>query len=406
MTRLAIVSTLEGAVWGGSEELWAALAAEAVARGIHTTVGVVRGPVVPPRVTSLAEAGVRITYRPPEIRSRVQRLVDRVWRRPLPLARQLRALSADRLVISLSTAYDLASTPEVCQVLRHTCTPYILLVHHNLDNPVKDTWRAASRELFERAVLNCFVAENNLRAVERQTAMRVPNAVLVQNPINLKEYRPVTWPSDDGPRLACVARLDARFKGQDVLFQALSSEAWRVRGWRLSLYGTGPDEGYLRALADLYKITDRVRFCGHTVDIARIWEDEHLLVLPSRSEGTPLALIEAIVAARPAIVTDVGDNARWVEPWVTGFVAAGCSPAAVGDALEAAWSECGRWRAMGEAAHRRFAPTVDRQPARTFLNAVLGAGPDSRDLAGRLPIQTTTLSPVPTASRVISDSDT
>ncbi len=302
------------------------------------------------------------------------RAANRVWRRPSPLLRQLRALSADRLVISLAGAFDLTDDPNVCRFLRDSPIPYVLIVQHDLDDPVPEARRAPARDAFRGAALNCFVSANNLLAVERQTAAPVPNAVVVNNPINLPDYSAIAWPADETPRFACVARLDARFKGQDVLLQALASERWRGRPWRLSLYGSGADEPYLRALAEHYKIADRVRFCGHRSDVAKVWAEEQLLVLPSRSEGTPLALIEAIVAGRPAVVTDVGDSARWVEPGVTGFVADGCTPTAVANALEGAWACRAQWQGMGEAARRLFLPRLDPQPAHTLLNAVLAVG--------------------------------
>ena len=53
-----------------------------------------------------------------------------------------------------------------------------------------------------------------------------------------------------------------------------------------------------------------VHFRGHVNDIRAIWEQNHLLVLPSRYEGLPLALVEAMWCGRPAVVTDVGGNAE------------------------------------------------------------------------------------------------
>jgi L-malate glycosyltransferase len=297
-----------------------------------------------------------------------------VLRRPSPLLRQLRALSADRLVFSLSGAFDLAEDPSVCRFLCHSKVPYVLVVQHNLDDPIPAARRAPARDVFRAAALNCFVSAANLLAVERQTAASVPNAMIINNPINLPDYKPIPWPAAEIPRLACVARLDARFKGQDVLLQVLASERWRRRPWRLSLYGAGADEPYLRALAEHFQIVDRVRFCGHHPDVGKVWADEQVLVLPSRSEGTPLALIEAVIAGRPVVVTDAGDNARWVEPGVTGFVADGCTLTAVDNALESAWARRAEWPEMGKAARRIFHPRLDLHPAQTLLDAVLAVG--------------------------------
>ena len=53
-------------------------------------------------------------------------------------------------------------------------------------------------------------------------------------------------------------------------------------------------------------------FHGHVSDVRGIWYDNHLLVLPSRCEGTPISLVEAMIWGHPAVVTGVGGNAEWV----------------------------------------------------------------------------------------------
>ena len=93
----------------------------------------------------------------------------------------------------------------------------------------------------------------------------------------------------------------------------------RGRDWRLRLYGDGKDRKYLEELARHYAIAERVEFCGHIKDIRSIWEWNQLLVLPSRGEGTRLALIEAMLCGRAAVVTDVGGNSEWIEEGRTGF---------------------------------------------------------------------------------------
>jgi glycosyltransferase involved in cell wall biosynthesis len=195
--------------------------------------------------------------------------------------------------------------------------------------------------------------------------------VVVQNPVNLGSFEAVRWPVGANGRMACVARLDVSAKGQDVLFEALAGPAWAGRDWRLSVVGGGPDRDYLEALARFYGIAERVDFAGHVGDVRRVWERHELLVLPSRSEGTPLALVEALVAGRPAVVTDVGGSAAWVADGETGFVAPAATPTAVSAALERAWDRRADWERMGAAAHAAAVGRVDRDPGATLLEAIL-----------------------------------
>ena len=58
-------------------------------------------------------------------------------------------------------------------------------------------------------------------------------------------------------------------------------------------------------LAEKFDIADRVTFHGHVNDIREdIWAKNHILVMPSYYEGMPIALVEAMLSGRTAIVTD------------------------------------------------------------------------------------------------------
>ena len=72
----------------------------------------------------------------------------------------------------------------------------------------------------------------------------------------------------------------------------------------------------------------------------------------SRAEGTPLALVEAMLCGRPAIVSDVGGNQEWVTEGQTGFVAEAPVIGPTRAALERAWSARQDWKAMGLQAHK------------------------------------------------------
>jgi glycosyltransferase involved in cell wall biosynthesis len=179
------------------------------------------------------------------------------------------------------------------------------------------------------------------------------------------------WPAveDDGLRLACVARLYLLDKGQDILLRVLAREKWKARNLRVSFFGRGINRDGLTGLAARLGVRN-VSFEGHTDDVQGIWKNHHALVLPSRSEGLPLSLVEAMMCGRPAIVTKVGGNAEVVEDRVTGFLAAP-SEDSIDAALEEAWGRRGELREMGLAAAHRIRTLVPANPAAEFADALL-----------------------------------
>ena len=172
------------------------------------------------------------------------------------------------------------------------------------------------------------------------------------------------WPNviDDVWRLALVGRLHPSSKGQDLLIDVLSEPRWRSRPLVVSLYGEGPQERILRRLVESNALQDRIKFCGHVSDVAQIWRCNHALIMPSRYEGLPLALVEALICGRTAIVTDVGGNAEVVEHGVTGFIAEAAAATPLARVMEEAWHERHRWREMGERARERISMQIPEDP--------------------------------------------
>jgi glycosyltransferase involved in cell wall biosynthesis len=212
------------------------------------------------------------------------------------------------------------------------------------------------------------VAEDNLRAAQRYLGMNLENGMVVQNPLNISGTHPETWPSgSEKTRIACVARLEVKDKGQDVLLQALADSVWKERDFRLDFYGGGPDREILEDLIALYGLGEKVRIAGFESDIRKIWAEHELLLLPSISEGTPISLIEAQICGRPSLVTRVDGNPEWVEEGRTGFLAEAPKVHHLRLALERAWENRHRWREMGEAAREACLAKRDADPAGTLL---------------------------------------
>ena len=164
------------------------------------------------------------------------------------------------------------------------------------------------------------------------------------------------------PATRCTAKVKTFF------CSCLSGERWKQRQWLLRFYGAGDDRSYLERLAEYDNVAGKVEFCGHVSDIRSIWADNHLLVMPSRAEGTPLALVEAMICGRPSVVTDVGGNAEWIDEPSTGFVAEAPSARSLNDALERAWEARGHWESIGQRAHQVAVSKADPEPGkRSFL---------------------------------------
>ncbi len=96
----------------------------------------------------------------------------------------------------------------------------------------------------------------------------------------------------------------------------------------VAIAGRGGEEGTLRGLAAELAITDRVHLLGLRDDVDRVLLAGDVFVQPSRSEGLPLAILEAMAAGVPVVATRVGGVAEAVVDGETGIlVAPGDSPA-------------------------------------------------------------------------------
>jgi len=372
--KIGVISTMSGFVWGGSEELWAAMVREALGQGHQAAVSVYRFRAVAQQMKELERRGARVLTRPMPRDEGLKAKVNRLWNPPF---RDLEAFGPEVLCITQGGTFD--AVQEFWSYLRFMIErysiPYIVISQFNDDRFLLDegTRRVAS-EFFGRARKILFVSAHNRLTAERQLARSLPGAEVVRNPYNLEDTSPVPWPCAERTWIACVARLDVWAKGQDLLFEAFSSEDWVKRDWRLRLYGEGGDLRYLKALADHFRISGYVDFKGQAADIRDVWAENHLLVLPSRAEGTPLVLVEGMLCGRPAVVTDVGDNALWIEDGRTGFIAASPTARSIGAALERAWKTRGEWKRMGKNAHAVAQERIDPESGRTLLRLVVAAG--------------------------------
>jgi len=367
--KITFVSVMSGSPWGGSEQLWSETATRLSAKGHRITASVHHWPQMSPAVGRLKEA-CRVYERKDS-----PRLLDVFLRKfgqdpnLWAIRHFLKSQEPELVVISCGGFSDDLSWCEACQSVK---VPYVLVAQ-----AVAEMWwpsdpqAAVIRRAYEGAQKVYFVSDGNRRLVERMLGTGIPNAKVVRNPFNVPYTAECPYPPTDPTfNIACVSRLEPYAKGQDLLFEVLRLEKWKSRNLKVSLFGDGGNVESLKALARRYDLGN-VHFQGFAGNIQEVWATHHLLIVPSRLEGLPLALVEAMLCGRAAVVTDVAGNTEVVDDGVTGFVAASPTPAHIDQAMERAWERRGSWGEMGKEAGRRIRQLVPADPAGAFADELL-----------------------------------
>lgn len=370
--KIAFVSLMKILPWGGSEELWYKTAKLALASGHSVSTLTQKWPEVPNRIAELQELGADTQfYYAPGYPSLTERVAMKIRLRPR-IVEVVPGIAADVYVISNGSIFDFVHHRQTIKNILASGKPYIMISQHNFENGniVADERRDYAVSVIQNATKFFFVSERNFHNAERQIAHSINNAEVISNPLNTEKVSVTPFPRSSELLMACVARLDCAFKGQDILLQVLSAEPWASRDFHLSLYGSGPHLQYLQCLIEMFGLRGKVAIEGHVSNVDQIWETNQVLVLPSLSEGTPLALVEAMLSGRAVLTTDVGDNSKYVLDGTTGFLAPTASIECLAVALENLWEHRARLRAMGEAAFAHALKLTDLRPAETLLSFI------------------------------------
>lgn len=159
--------------------------------------------------------------------------------------------------------------------------------------------------------------------------------------------------------LTWVGRL-VPIKRVDVLLRAVATAVRRGAPVRLAIVGDGELRDELRALAESLGIGERVHWAGYRHDMVAVAAAGDIAVLSSDNEGTPVSLIEAAAAGKPATPTRVGGVPDVVTPETGILVPAGDSES-LADAIAKLAATAERAE-MGERAreHVRMRYSVDR----------------------------------------------
>lgn len=166
----------------------------------------------------------------------------------------------------------------------------------------------------------------------------IPNSVRINDyssPMDRSAFCVEMGIQTDKRLIGSVGRLTYQ-KGYDVLLNA--SALIQNRDFHIILVGTGEAEKSLRLQAKDLGIDKNVHFLGYRRDVPRLVGVFDLYVQPSRFEGMPNSLLEAMAAGCPVIASAVDGNCELIDDGVNGWLVPENDPQRLADAIQRAFN--------------------------------------------------------------------
>lgn len=133
------------------------------------------------------------------------------------------------------------------------------------------------------------------------------------------ELPPALPPWSAGPVVGIVARLIPS-KGVDVFLRAVQLLRPEIPELKAVIIGQGPAEGELKYMAHSLGLQNTVKFLGHCQDVPSLLKEMTVFVLPTRSEGLGISILEAMAMGVPVVATAVGGVPELVKHQQTGML--------------------------------------------------------------------------------------
>lgn len=245
--------------------------------------------------------------------------------------------------------------------------PRQVVTVHGLPEPFRG-WRRLKMELYrtlETAALRA--AQPTLIAVSREMQFtlqgRYPacHTIYLPNGIDPAHLKPARDPSlmrwdlklsRRAPVIAMIGRL-APVKGADLFLWAAHRMLRPRPDLRFLVIGDGPERSRLEAQARELGLDGSLQFLGHRDDLPDLLQIVDILLMPSRHEGMPMSLLEALALGKPVVAAAVGGIPEVIRDQEQGLLVAPENPVQLADACLALLAQPVRARELGAQARQR-----------------------------------------------------
>jgi GalNAc-alpha-(1->4)-GalNAc-alpha-(1->3)-diNAcBac-PP-undecaprenol alpha-1,4-N-acetyl-D-galactosaminyltransferase len=207
----------------------------------------------------------------------------------------------------------IASSPDVVISFMNDINVYNILACWNLDIPTivsehtypgatdaNKIWQFLMKWTYRYADLVTVLTQS---AVPFYPATKGYRTIVMPNPVLTPAPVVVTTQLLPTHSLLSMGRLDPR-KGFDLLLRAFDRIQAKYPDWQLTILGEGAIRSELEALRSELQLVDRVHLPGSVKNVRDYLAQTDLFVMPSRVEGFPMALCEAMACGLPVLAAD------------------------------------------------------------------------------------------------------
>jgi sugar transferase (PEP-CTERM/EpsH1 system associated) len=288
---------------------------------------------------------------------------------PFRLARVLRAQG-----VHIVHSHDWGTLLETAVAAVMAGIVVIHMVHGpSIHYPNTDRWapikkyirRLAERLVYRKVYRVIAVSEMVRRELIEDIGLPEDKIVLIRNGItipakhsNTAMTRASLGITPDEIVLIAVGRL-AEIKNYRLLLDAYANARKSVPSLTLVLVGDGPERAVLEEKAQILGIKENVHFLGSRSDVGELLSASDIFALSSRYEGISLALLEAMAASLPAVVTRVGGNTEVITDGHNGYTVESDNVNEFAQAIVHLANDQSERRRMGEAARKRVEMVFD-----------------------------------------------
>ena len=218
-----------------------------------------------------------------------------------------------------------------------------------------------NQSLIERYLTDIVVAVSKHTADKSTLQGKKPGISIIHNGIDIKKYNIERIDIRNKLKLgdnftAIMVASFTQVKGYDILLKSINILINNGFSFIMMLVGDGPEYNSIELLSKNLNINkDYIRFLGNRNDVFDLLNASDMFILPSRLEGLPISILEAMSQRLPVIATNVGGIPELVIDGETGILIPPNDPLALAEAMKRMISDPDMRRRMGEAGYQRVA---------------------------------------------------